>query len=181
MHERRLTLNKRGKGEGGSRSRFNTFFIFPINERYRKTMNVKFLKPAAVIVLVIALFVLTSGCTGSTMSSHVSYQNGNLSVTNESVFTGCLPGHTNCTFSCVDLQSDDFNCGSCGTICTGIGLSCRKGTCACDPGFTKCDDACADLKNDNFNCGSCGNFCAADEACGGGVCTERSTSPGEMR
>ena len=136
-------------------------------------MNKKCLQHATAIVLFTVLLVLVSGCTGNTMSMHVSSQNGQMSVTNESVITGCDPGHTNCTFSCVDLQSDDFNCGSCGNICTGAGYSCRKGTCDCQHGYTKCGDECVDLKNDNDNCGQCGNFCSLDEACGGSVCSNR--------
>ena len=134
-------------------------------------MNAKCLRPAAGIMLVTILLVLTSGCTGS---SHISYQNGKMTVNNESVFTGgCLPEHTNCSFSCVDLRSDDFNCGSCDTICNGIGMSCRNATCVCESGYVKCDDGCADLKKDTFNCGRCGNICDADETCGGGVCSGR--------
>ena len=134
-------------------------------------MKVHFLLPGSVLVLV-AVLALFSGCTGSTMSMHVSSENGKPSVSSENVLSGCQPGHTNCSFSCVDLQSDDFNCGSCDTICSDPGTSCQQGTCSCRPGYTKCGDECVDLKNDNADCGRCGNPCSADEICGGGVCSD---------
>ena len=126
----------------------------------------KFLLPAAGIMLII-LFVLSSGCNYST---HVSYQNGNLSVSNESVITGCLPGHTNCSFSCADLQEDNFNCGSCGAICNEIGRTCRNGTCTCRPGYVTCNNTCADLQTDESNCGSCGTACPNNQFCTDGRC-----------
>ena len=136
-------------------------------------MNIKPLLPGAGILLAAVLLVLASGCTGSTMSIHASSENGQTTVSNENALTGCQPGHTNCSFSCVDLQNDDFNCGSCDTICSDPGTSCQKGACACKPGYTKCGDECVDLQNDNSNCGQCGNPCMGDETCGGGVCSDR--------
>lgn len=132
-------------------------------------MTVKYILPRAGIVIAVILLVLIAGC-----STHISSRNGKLSVSNDSVFTGgCLPEHTNCSFSCVDLQSDDFNCGSCGTICGGVGISCQNGTCGCQPGYSKCSGECVDLKTDNFNCGSCTHRCAAGKGCSGGFCENR--------
>jgi hypothetical protein len=40
----------------------------------------------------------------------------------------CAPGYTECSAYCVDLKTDDANCGVCGNPCTG-GTSCQGGTC----------------------------------------------------
>lgn len=40
---------------------------------------------------------------------------------------GCTGSLTCCTTTCVDLQTDDSNCGSCGNSCSGAG--CAGGIC----------------------------------------------------
>ena len=127
--------------------------------------------PSALAVpAMLVLFLFICGCSGT---YHASYHDGNLAVDNESVTTGCHPGHTNCSFSCVDLQTDDFNCGECGKMCTGFGLTCRNGTCTCQPGKVSCDGSCTDTREDPFNCGSCGHSCPAGVACTRGACDQR--------
>lgn len=42
---------------------------------------------------------------------------------------GCAPGLTACGGACVDLNSDNSNCGSCGTSCTAP-ETCNVGSCA---------------------------------------------------
>ncbi|MDH3595176.1 MAG: MopE-related protein, partial [Rhodospirillales bacterium] len=58
----------------------------------------------------------------------------------------CAPGETNCAGTCVDLQTDESNCGTCGNVCVG-GEICVGGVCAADgdgDGWTvgagDCDD-----------------------------------------
>ncbi|MHB8053378.1 MAG: hypothetical protein ACYDEZ_08875, partial [Methanoregula sp.] len=91
------------------------------------------------------LFLLSCGCSSS---YNISYKDGNLSVSNESVKTGCYAGHTNCSSTCVDLMQDDLNCGQCGKMCLGWGMACQTGNCSCKPGMTECSGRCADLKTD---------------------------------
>jgi len=51
---------------------------------------------------------------------------------------GCSTGLTRCPpAGCVDLSSDNNNCGSCGRICSG-GTTCQGGSCACPSGQTDC-------------------------------------------
>jgi hypothetical protein len=40
----------------------------------------------------------------------------------------CSPGPTNCNGACVDLQTDNNNCGSCGNVCIGF-EHCIDGDC----------------------------------------------------
>ncbi len=77
---------------------------------------------------------------------------------------------TLCNDFCVDLQNDQYNCGSCGHAC-GVGVICSKGSCLDCTGKTPCDDGlCYDLDNDPQNCGGCGMACPANVACVDGQC-----------
>jgi len=89
---------------------------------------------------------------------------------------------TSGTGSCVDLDDDTKNCGSCGYVCptiTNADPACSQGRCGyiCRPGFADCNgrssDGCeVDLNSDPRNCGSCGNACdvGAGQPCAGGKC-----------
>jgi hypothetical protein len=92
-----------------------------------------------------------------------------------------------CDLSCVDLQSDPLNCGSCGLTCVN-GTACVNGLCngdtVCGPGhadsycnldagisYLCCPGAgCIDTSGDSQNCGACGNVCAQPTACDAGAC-----------
>lgn len=41
---------------------------------------------------------------------------------------GCANGYTECGNQCIDLQSDQYSCGTCGHVCTS-GLACIRGVC----------------------------------------------------
>jgi hypothetical protein len=82
--------------------------------------------------------------------------------------TCCPTGQTNCNGTCVDLDSDAQNCGSCGRSCNA-NEACSTGVC-CPGGQTSCGGTCLDLNSDPQNCGSCGNACNANEACSAGTC-----------
>ncbi|MHC4609522.1 MAG: MXAN_6577-like cysteine-rich protein, partial [Planctomycetota bacterium] len=91
------------------------------------------------------------------------------------VFTdpvNCPAGLTDCAGICVDLDSDEANCGTCGIPCNA-GEICSGGACTsdCPAGLTDCAGICVDLDSDEANCGNCGIPCDAGEICSGSACT----------
>jgi len=94
----------------------------------------------------------------------------------------CPPGQSDCGGVCLDLNTDEENCGFCGNVCSydHAAASCQNGECqmgACDPGYGDCDhddqNGCeADLSTAE-TCGSCTNACQAGERCEDGSCTSR--------
>ena len=88
---------------------------------------------------------------------------------------GCTGGSTSCGGVCTDLQTDEANCGTCGTAC-GAGQTCCDGVCTnlqtdeascgscgftCFLGQTCCSGACRSTQTDEANCGTCGHLCVA--------------------
>jgi hypothetical protein len=102
----------------------------------------------------------------------------------------CPAGQTNCNGACHDLQTDETNCGACGTSCGAVQGCCSGvcknlntdeancGTCghACAVGQTCCAGICKNLQADPVNCGSCGTICAAPAVlCLAGTCCKPPT------
>jgi hypothetical protein len=87
----------------------------------------------------------------------------------------CLGAAVVCGGSCVELKSDNLNCGACGTTCVA-GQVCSAGHCAqsCAPALAACPTAnptsCVDTVRDANNCGGCGVACAAGQQCSGSGC-----------
>jgi hypothetical protein len=74
-----------------------------------------------------------------------------------------------CATGCVNLSTNNANCGACGVTCSG-GKTCQSGSCACPAGQTDCSGTCADLLTSNANCGACGSPCVAGTICQAGSC-----------
>ena len=92
----------------------------------------------------------------------------------------CPLGTTECGEGvCAVLESDQDNCGACGTVCPGGQVCNGAGQCAaeCLQGFAVCDGVCTDPMTSQDFCGAgpdCtgGTACAAGEVCAGGTCAE---------
>ena len=91
------------------------------------------------------------------------------------VTSSCAEGLTLCLGECVDLDTDNVNCGSCATLCiVDFGYSCQSGVCEyeCEDYEIVCSGECVYPEFNNDHCGSCDNVCNVDvgESCENGVC-----------
>jgi hypothetical protein len=68
----------------------------------------------------------------------------------------CVAPSVTCSGACVDLTTDQNNCGSCGNVCAA--------------GSTCCNGTCSDLQRDSLHCGRCDRMCGFAERCQSGVC-----------
>ncbi|MBI5534207.1 MAG: hypothetical protein HY898_15900 [Deltaproteobacteria bacterium] len=80
----------------------------------------------------------------------------------------CPPANT-CGADCIDKQTSDLHCGTCGNACPSA-AHCQAGACVCTAGAAICSGLCVDLDNDPNNCGSCNAKCAAGYACQNKTC-----------
>jgi hypothetical protein len=76
----------------------------------------------------------------------------------------CSSGLTNCSTSCVDLQTDANNCGTCGNVCPTATPTCSGGACAggttptCNaPAPLLCSGSCIDPTSNATYCGASGS------------------------
>jgi hypothetical protein len=87
----------------------------------------------------------------------------------------CLGDAKVCGGTCVELASDNLNCGACGHACPG-GQVCSTGTCAttCAAGLVDVGGACVNPLTDLAHCGAtasaAGTACAAGSVCSAGTC-----------
>jgi len=81
----------------------------------------------------------------------------------------CFSPYTVCGSSCVNLTSNNNNCGTCGNKCAA-GTSCQNGRCTsiCTAPTIYCNSTCVDPTTDKNNCGTCGHKC--DYGCYGSQC-----------
>ena len=77
---------------------------------------------------------------------------------------------TVCGTSCVNLKTDQDNCGKCGRVCPS-GESCVSGSCACIAPRRACPSGCTNITKDPDNCGGCGVRCVDPSICKFGSCT----------
>ncbi|BEI86634.1 hypothetical protein CcaverHIS002_0609210 [Cutaneotrichosporon cavernicola] len=73
---------------------------------------------------------------------------------------------------CIDVLSNNKNCGACDNACPQDSPSCTDGKCVCPTGKSQCqwESYCIDLANDPTHCGTCENQCQKGEACVAGSC-----------
>lgn len=76
-----------------------------------------------------------------------------------------------CTDRCVDIRTDEANCGACHAACVA-GQTCVAGACrlVCPAGQMECDGACVETSINVKHCGQCSAACATGEACVDGAC-----------
>lgn len=112
---------------------------------------------------------------GSTPEDVVQTVDTNMSCPNGQFYRNgecsCLrnTGLTMCNGVCLDLNTDNNNCGFCGLRCR-VNEICRVGRCGCLSTTTMCGTTCSVLQSDNNNCGRCGLQCAGGQQCLNSVC-----------
>jgi len=84
-------------------------------------------------------------------------------------FCRCPAPEELCGSTCIDVTTDDANCGMCGNACGG-GAACAAGACVCGGTQLYCGRACIDPRTDPANCGACGTRCRSDQVCRGRSC-----------
>src|SRR5579871_1656762 len=98
---------------------------------------------------------------------------GKMQTTHDMAGNGCQSPLFKCNGQCVDVLSDNNNCGTCGVICQN-GETCQSGQCmggGCMNGQQMCNGFCTDTNSDPANCGQCGLACQNGQTCQGGQCT----------
>jgi hypothetical protein len=88
----------------------------------------------------------------------------------------CPSNMTSCDLGCTSLETDDMNCGACGTAC-GTNQQCVASQCQCSSGMKLCTSGCVDANTDEANCGECGTTCGTGQMCMNGSCQ---CPPGQM-
>jgi len=79
-----------------------------------------------------------------------------------------------CGTTCVNLQSDNQNCGTCGKVCQS-GSTCTAGSCACTGGFVSCGGGC--VQSNPQHCGTGCTACASGDVCDStGICSSTCSS-----
>lgn len=81
----------------------------------------------------------------------------------------CAEGQTRCVGECVDTDTAEGHCGSCGNQCPAT-ATCNEGNCVCPSGQTACGGSCVDLEDDPQHCGECDNACLPGSDCVAGAC-----------
>lgn len=92
---------------------------------------------------------------------------------------GCAMGLSLCGTSCVNLQTDNNNCGTCQFDCRN-NSTCQNGQCKCTSLQAWCvvtTDAgsvgnCTNIQTDSANCGGCGIVCPMGRPCNNWMCGE---------
>ncbi len=72
-----------------------------------------------------------------------------------------------CGEACVDIESDEANCGGCNMSCDPA-ATCVAGDCMCPD--DACDGVCVDFQTDETTCGDCDTACQGGAVCTAGVC-----------
>ena len=139
-------------------------------------------RPTSLLACCLVLWVvglglgLTAGGCSNASPGVVAAGTGGSATAPGGAAVGCPAGQQPCGSSCVNLQLNLANCGSCGVRC-GAGQTCAAGTCSCGEGQTACNGMCVDTLTDSSNCGGCGAECSGGQSCTNGACV---CSAGEL-
>ena len=117
----------------------------------------------------ICKYIGGSSCTGQNLGSCTNYPPGaDCGFAKVCDGTGncvCVSGYTDCNGYCVNLQTDDANCGSCNVACNQ-NSDCNQGNCECDSGYYDCNGPGDGSDSDGCESSSpCFLDCAGQDKC----------------
>ena len=81
-----------------------------------------------------------------------------------------------CDGKCIDVRSDQGNCGECKKSCKK-GQFCARMACQCPADLLMCGGDCIDVQSDIKNCGGCGKACESGLLCDKGACVVGCLNP----
>lgn len=147
---------------------------------------------AVLLIIGVAAFFVLSGSplpAGTPNSTGASQDSGTLPINGQ-----CSAGLSLCSGKCVDLKTDQNNCGACG-FSVPFGETCVNGQfssslvqntrttitthgtqVSCPPGQTSCSGTCRNLLTDTAHCGSCGTPCLPGQTCKDARCAIAGTA-----
>ena len=107
----------------------------------------------------------TMGCVES-QCTIIDCADGYIPQDGQCVSCSSVAGWAKCGGKCVETDSDNDNCGTCGNKCTN-GLTCASGNCV---GNTTCSDIAVNTDSSLDHCGKCNNRCDDGKTCIDGKC-----------
>ena len=103
-----------------------------------------------------------------------------ISSVNAQITPKCGKNQQLCGTTCVNINNNAQNCGSCGNVCAHTqhaSTKCVSGQCqtTCGKAYSQCGASCVNLNTNVTNCGSCGSICSPPTSngvasCSGGTC-----------
>jgi endo-1,4-beta-D-glucanase Y len=82
--------------------------------------------------------------------------------------TQCSNNQDECNGTCVNVQTDQQNCGACGKTC-GTGTTCQNGSCSCASGLVSCGGSC--VASNVQHCGTSCTACSSAQVCVNNACS----------
>jgi hypothetical protein len=169
-------------------------------------LKIATLSPVLVLGFIGIILIIAAGAffalSGSPLTAGIKNSTGGSQGSGFLPVIGQCPANlSKCSGKCVDLQTDQENCGGCG-FSVPYGETCVKGQFSgslvqkksgsstagtlpvtttgtqgsCLSGQSSCSGTCRDLSSDAKNCGSCGTICPYGQICQNGRCSLPGTS-----
>jgi hypothetical protein len=177
----------------------------PSSRRHRQQISpeqIRLLAIAGIVLVVVIAAVLLLPVLLHAPSTQNGTGNGSASSWIPVAGARCSAGLSECSGRCVDLMTDNENCGKCG-FSVPFGESCINGQFSsvvnkanrpkttgttteptatgtsqgsCPSNLWSCSGTCVDPGSDRNNCGACGTTCPSVEICQNGQCVLPATT-----
>jgi hypothetical protein len=130
----------------------------------------------ATVSVLVGLTGSNNGVDAGNVCANEAFTTYSANIVCESGTAACFStAPTLCGTTCTNTNTDNNNCGACGTVCAAP-ETCNGGSCSCASGTSLCGGACVAL-NTNTNCGACGTACTGATSCNAVGSTFQCTAP----